>query len=80
MSLELILSLLSIVGFIITSIINVKEIQKSHDETIRWQQKTEDAINTLTERVDEHNNYAKLFQETSNDISFIKGKMEGIEK
>ena len=35
-------------------------------------------IKELTKRVDEHNNYAKMFQEATTDIAFIKGKMEGM--
>ena len=78
MSLELFLSIVSVVGVICALLVNVGVLKKNHDDTVRHQQQIDDNIKELTKRVDEHNNYAKMFQEATNDIAFIKGKMEGI--
>ena len=74
---ELALSLISILGVIIAIFVNVRTIEKSHDDTVRWQQQTDDNIKELTRRVDEHNSYAQMFQKSAEDIAFIKGKLEG---
>lgn len=62
-------SLSTIIGFLIAR-------RKDHDETVRWMQEVSD-------RLDNHNHYAKMFNDHTNDISeikqdvaFIKGQLQ----
>lgn len=62
-------SLSTIIGFLIAR-------RKDHDETVRWMQEVSD-------RLDNHNHYAKLFNDHTEDISeikqdvaFIKGQIQ----
>jgi hypothetical protein len=62
-------SLSTIIGFLIAR-------RKDHDETVRWMQEVSD-------RLDNHNHYAKMFNEHTDDISeikqdvaFIKGQLQ----
>ncbi len=62
-------SLSTIIGFLIAR-------RKDHDETVRWMQEVSD-------RLDHHNHYAKLFNDHTEDISeikqdvaFIKGQLQ----
>ena len=62
-------SLSTIIGFLIAR-------RKDHDETVRWMQEVSD-------RLDNHNHYAKLFNDHTDDISeikqdvaFIKGQIQ----
>lgn len=62
-------SLSTIIGFLIAR-------RKDHDETVRWMQEVSD-------RLDNHNHYAKMFNDHTDDISeikqdvaFIKGQLQ----
>ena len=62
-------SLSTVIGFLIAR-------RKDHDETVRWMQEVSDRLN-------QHNHYAKLFNEHTDDISeikqdvaFIKGQLQ----
>lgn len=62
-------SLSTIIGFLIAR-------RKDHDETVRWMQEVSDRLNN-------HNQYAKMFNEHTGDISeikqdvaFIKGQLQ----
>jgi len=69
--LSILVSLTAIVRFIYDS-------KKKTEEDARWHQSIDDKLDDLTRRVDEHNNYAEKFTSCTEDIAFIKGKLEGL--
>lgn len=75
MDIALIVSIITAIAAVVGLIINVKELMKSREERVRWQQKTDDTLELFGEKIEEHNGYAKKFQECAVGIAEIKGKL-----
>lgn len=69
------IAILTAIASLIGLVLNFKELMKSRDERIRWQQKTDDTLDKFGEKIEEHNGYAKKFQECAVGIAEIKGKL-----
>lgn len=80
-----IMSVLAILGYIVTFAAFYLNQKKEHDETIRELQKIKDTQEEHGRRLDDHNHYAELFAESKDDIAetkaniaYIKGKIENL--
>lgn len=80
---DTLLFVFAVLSYIITFITFYKNQKKEHDETIRKLQKIEDTQAEHGRRLDDHNHYAELFAQSSEnnakiqaDVAYIKGKLE----
>lgn len=71
LTIAIITALVSATGLLL----NFKELMKSRDERIRWQQKIDDKLESVDKKLEEHNGYAEKFSECAVDIAEIKGKL-----
>lgn len=83
-------TILSAIGVLVAVVSNIYSIKSYREERVQdrendavWRKGIEDTLNnlgekveTLTDRVDSHNNYAKMFADCTNDISYIKGQIK----
>ena len=83
MGLETLMSILAVLGYVVTFATFYHNQKKEHDETIRKLQRIEDTQAEHGRRLDDHNHYAELFTDTKDDIAeikatvaYIKGKTE----
>lgn len=69
-------NIVTIIGFVFTLIGNyfiyLKRAKEDSIDRAKSEQKQNDRLDRLETKIDEHNGYAKLFRETSADISDIK--------
>ena len=73
----LITSACTLLGVIITSISSNRKIQSSLEKT---QAVTDCKIDELTREVREHNNFARRMPVVEEQIKFINGKLEDLER
>lgn len=57
-------------------LIGKRNTEKESIERAKQQQKLDDRLALLTSRVDEHNNYAKMFQEATKNINDISTEIK----
>lgn len=77
----IIVAVITVIGTVITQLLINRKTSHLHsvEEAIR-QQKLDDQLNVIRDRLDEHNNYAKKFGEVSDSINGIKIDMTSMKK
>ncbi len=74
-------SALALIGTIISSyLMYAKRTQEFHEEFIRFKQEVKDTLQSVDEKLDEHNHYAKKFDDIKQDITVIKKDIEYLKK